>query len=233
MNLLITSAAATLAQTLAEALRTNHTVRLTERVPVTGVTDLAISPLGPDFSTNLLVRGVEAIIHVAEPLATDSDLQRIDYLTRCTYNLCVAAAAEGVKRLIYLNTLQVMAAYDPTYLVGESWRPRPTTAAPLLAKHLGESTCREFARECKLEVVSLRLGNIISDTDGATGEQAAMALDSRDAVQAVELALAKELPRRWSVFHIQHKSAQARFPIFYAEQELGFSPQYNLSASVT
>ncbi|MEZ4619785.1 MAG: hypothetical protein R2867_30365 [Caldilineaceae bacterium] len=95
MNLLITSAAATLAQTLAEALRTNHTVRLTERVPVTGVTDLAISPLGPDFSTNLLVRGVEAIIHVAEPLATDSDLQRIDYLTCCTYNLCAAAAAEG------------------------------------------------------------------------------------------------------------------------------------------
>ncbi|MEZ4619784.1 MAG: hypothetical protein R2867_30360 [Caldilineaceae bacterium] len=100
----------------------------------------------------------------------------------------------------------------------------PTTAAPLLAKHLGESTCREAYGECKLEVVSLRLGNIISDTDGATGEQAAMALDSRDAVQAVELALAKELLRRWLA--LRYKSSPERFPIFTPVAGWSSSPQH-------
>ncbi|MCB0121742.1 MAG: NAD(P)-dependent oxidoreductase [Caldilineaceae bacterium] len=226
MNLLITSAASPLAQRIADGLRPNHTVRLTERMTVTGLADLAISPLGSDFSTNLLVRGVEAIVHVAEPLSTDSDHQRIDYLTRCTYNLCMAAAAEGVKRLVYLNTLDVMAAYEPDYLVGESWRPRPTPAAPLLAKHLGEATCREFAREFKLEVVSLRLGTVIPLEDD-NDDMYPMWLDARDAVQVVDLALTKPLIRRWSVFHIQHKADNARFPISHAEQELGFAPQYN------
>ena len=225
MNILVTSAAAPLAQTLATGLRVDHAIRLTERVPVTGLTDLALSPLGPDFSTNLLVRGMDAIVHVAEPLPTDDHLQRIDYLTRCTYNLCMAADAEGVKRLVYLNSLDVMGAYEPNYLVNESWRPQPTTAAPLLGKHLGEVTCREFAREVKLEVISLRLGNVVQ-SNRSTGTNA-MWLDERDAVQAVGLALTADLPRRWSVFHIQHKANDARFSIRLAEEQLNFVPQYN------
>lgn len=227
MKLLITAAASSLAQQLADGLGTAHNIRLTERIPVQDIPDLAISPLGSDLSTNLLLQGLDAIVHVAEPLPDDTDLQRIDYLTRCTYNLCMAAAAEGVQRLIYLNTLDVMTAYDPEYLVGETWRPRPTTAAPMLAKHLGEATCREFAREHKLDVVSLRLGTVAQDEETIEDAPYPMWLDARDAVQAVELALTKPLTRRWSVFHIQHKADNARFPIFQAEQELGFAPQYN------
>lgn len=226
MKILITSAASDLAQRLAEGLRPTHELRLTERITVRDVPDVAVSPLGHDLSTNLLLRGCDAVVHVAEPLPDDTDLQRLDYLTRCTYNLCTAAAAEGVKRLVYLNTLDVMAAYDPTYLVSEVWRPRPTPAAPLLAKHLGEATCREFAREFQLEVVSLRLGHVSVPEDMAA-DGYPMWLDVRDAVQAVDLALTTRLTRRWSIFHIQHKADNARFPIAQAEQELGFMPQYN------
>ncbi len=233
MKLLVTSAAAPLAQMLANELRANHTVRLTERIAVAGLADLAVSPLGPDLSTNLLVRGMDAIVHVAEPLSTDGTLEQIDYLTRCTYNLCMAAAAEGVKRLVYLNSLAVMSAYDPNYLVNESWRPRPTTAAPLLGKHLGEATCREFAREVKLAVVSLRLGSVVQRKEQGLTEPDATWLDARDAVQAVELALTAELPRRWSVFHIQHKAEDARFSIRLAAQQLNFVPQYNSAGGLS
>jgi nucleoside-diphosphate-sugar epimerase len=219
MHILITSAAAPLAQILADGLRTNHAVRLTERASVKGVTDLAISPLGPDFSTNLLVRGIDAIVHVAEPLATDDDRQRIDYLTRCTYNLCMAAAAEGVTRLVYLNTLDVMAAYEADYLVNEVWRPRPTTAPTVLAKHLGEATCREFAREGKLEAISLRLGHV---TEATAADP--MGLAPVDAVQAVAKALVTPLPRRWVVAHIQHDGPAARFPITGARNLLHYAP---------
>ncbi len=227
MNLLITSAAAPLAQRVATNLANVHDVRLTERNPVPGLADLAVSPLGSDLSTNLLVRGVDVIVHVAEPLPTEPDLAQLDYLTRCTYNLCMAAATEGVKRLIYVNTLAVMATHDPDYLVTEAWRPQPTVAMPVLAKHLGELTCREFAREGKLAVISLRLGTMEPTAATARAHEQGMWLDPRDAALAVERALTADVERRWSIFHIQHKSAAARFPIAAAEQQLGFAPQYN------
>lgn len=231
MNLLITSAATPLAESLQRSLSAEHTIRLTERVGVPGLANLAICPLGADLSTNLLVRGIDAIIHVAEPLPTDNEVQQLDYLTRCTYNLCVAAAAEGVARLIYLNTLEVMTTYDPNYLVDEVWRPQPTTAAPVLAKHLGELTCREFAREGQLEIVSLRLGAMVCNGTAIAHTIPPHWLDQRDVIQAVKLALVTDLQRRWSIFHIQHKAKNARFSVRNAEQMLGFSPQYNIPQS--
>lgn len=223
MQLLLTSAAAPLARSLTEALRGEYLLRLTERIPVAGVVDFALSPLGPDLSTNLLVRGMDAIVHIAEPLPTDSELQQIDYLTRCTYNLCLAAAAEGVKRLIYLSTLDLMTAYDPNYLVTERWKPKPPTHAPTLAKHLGEFTCREFAREHKLSVVVLRLGRVVRADAVASQPVDPLWVDERDVAQAVKLALTAELSR-WAVFHIGADSSQARFPVSAAKRGLNYAP---------
>ena len=231
MNLLMTSAAAPIARSLAEILRGEHSLRLTERIPVAGITDFALSPLGPDLSTNLLVQGMDAIVHVAEPLPTDSDLQQIDYLTRCTYNLCLAAAAEGVKRLIYLSTLDLMTAYDPNYLVNERWKPKPPTHAPTFAKHLGEFTCREFAREHKLAVVVLRLGKVVRAEAVAGQPVDPLWVDEQDVAQAVNRALTAELPR-WAVFHIGADSQQARFPVAAAKRGLNYAPQFNFDGGV-
>lgn len=226
MQLLLTSAASSTARSLAETLRGEHSLRLTERVPVAGITDFALSPLGPDLSTNLLVRGMDAIVHVAEPLPTDGELQQIDYLTRCTYNLCLAAAAEGVKRLVYLSTLDLMTAYDPNYLVNERWKPKPPTHAPTLAKHLGEFTCREFAREHKLAVVVLRLGKVVRAEAVAGQPVDPLWVDERDVAQAVKLALTAELPR-WAIFHIGADSSHARFSVATVKRALNYEPLYN------
>ena len=225
MHLLLTSAASALAQALVEPLRAEHTVRLTERTALPGRTDFVLSPLGPDLSTNLLVRGLDALIHVAEPLATDNALQQIDYLTRCTYNLCLAAAAEGVKRLIYLSTLDLMTAYDPAYRVNERWKPQPTTDAPTLAKHLGEYTCREFAREHKLTVVVLRLGKVVQAEAVAGQPVDPLWVDQRDVAQAIKAALTADVPR-WAIFHIGADSPQARFSVATAKQVLKYAPHY-------
>lgn len=223
MQILITSAAAPLAQILATGLRDLHGVRLTERRAAANLPDLAVSPLGPDLATNLLVRGLDAIVHVAEPLPGDDGLAQIDYLTRCTYNLCVAAVAEGVRRLVYLSTLDLMSAYDENFTVTESWRPRPTTDAPLLAKHLGESICREFAREHKLAVIVLRLGAVIPAPASGDSTVNPSWIAEQDVIQAVQLALTSEAGN-WNVFHIQHESPPARFSIANAKRGLGFAP---------
>jgi nucleoside-diphosphate-sugar epimerase len=53
------------------------------------------------------------------------------------------------------------AGYNESFEVDEEWRPLPTIASAGLSDHLGEFTCREFSREGKLNVVVLRLGNIM------------------------------------------------------------------------
>lgn len=228
MQLLLTSAASSLAAAITEPLRAEHAIRLTERTPLRGRTDFVLSPLGPDLSTNLLVRGMDAVVHVAEPLPTDTALQQIDYLTRCTYNLCLAAAAEGVKRLVYISTLELMTAYDPKYRVNERWKPQPSPEAPILAKHLGEYTCREFAREHKLTVVVLRVGTIVRAETVAGQSIDPLWVDERDVAQAVNAALTAELPR-WAIFHIGADAPQARFSVDTAKQVLGYTPRYNFS----
>jgi nucleoside-diphosphate-sugar epimerase len=229
MNILLTSAASSLARALAEMLRADHVVRLSERLPVANLANCAQCALGHDLSTNLLVRGMEAIVQVAEPLPSDSESQQIDYLTRCTYNLCTAAVAEGVKRLVYLSTLDLMTQYDDELLVGERWRPRPTTDALVLGKHLGERICREFARENKLNVVVLRLGKVVRSEAVNTATIDPLWVDERDVAQAVQRALSVE-PMRWAIFHIQHESPMARFPVGLARHLLQYTPTYSFVA---
>jgi nucleoside-diphosphate-sugar epimerase len=134
MHILITSAASPLARALAVALRQEHQLRLTEVAQVDLEGEFVCSPLEHDFSTNLLVRGMEAIVHVAEPLPGATEEQQLDYLTRGTYNLLWAATAEGVRRVVYLSTLEVMSRYYESFIVNERWRPRLKTESRPLTK---------------------------------------------------------------------------------------------------
>lgn len=230
MRLLITSAASPLAQGLAGALSRTHRVRLTERVHVESEHEFVQCGLGHDASTNLLVRGLDAIVHVAEPLPDETENQQIDYLTRCTYNLVHAAAEEGVPRLVFLSTLELMTAYDENFTVGERWRPRPTSEPPTLTKHLGEFVCREFAREHKISAVVLRLGQVVRLAEVAGQPIDPLWVDERDVVQAVAQALTAETGR-WSIYHIQADSPQARFAIGKAKQDLDFQPRHNFTTA--
>ena len=155
MNILITAAAFDLAQQVATALSKEHAIRLTELHNIESDFDFVQSELGHNEATNELVRGMDAIIHIAEvppeclAEADDPDNYAIDYQTRCTYNLLMAAAEEGVKHVIYASTLRLFEQHCEDWTVTESWRPRPSVDRFVLSKHLGEFTCREFAREGK------------------------------------------------------------------------------------
>jgi nucleoside-diphosphate-sugar epimerase len=185
MHILLTSAASPLAQSLAEQLAPAHSLRLTERKMMTSTHEFVLADLGHDASTNLLVRGMDAVIHTDTlPADTDTGAQ-IDQSTRCTYNLLLAAAAEGVKRVIYLSSLELMAAYAG-FAYDPKWRPQPTTTPPTLTKFLGESTCKEFARENKVSVTVLRLAA------GASAQQI---------VDALNAALTSDGPV-WQIVHV-------------------------------
>jgi len=220
MNLLITSAGSELARTVAQGLAERHVLRLTDRRAYKLGGEFAVANLGHDASTNLLVRGMEAVIVVGEPHPDDSAQDYLDTMTRGTYNLLMAASREGVKRVVYLSTLDLMTAYGPEYNVTERWRPRPSPEPRLLGKFLGESVCREFARERKLHIIVLRIGTPVADGDDSP---LPMAIVPPDVAAAVEQALVAET-HPWSVIHVQSEFTGARFDVGDAKRLLGFSP---------
>ncbi len=223
LHLLITAATSPLVQSLAGILAAEHAVRLTDRVPVQSPHEFAISHLGHDASTNLLVRGMDAIVHSASaPLEMDAPDQ-IDWMTRGTYNLLHAAAEEGVKRVVYLSSLDLMTPYDENFGVDERWRPLPQPQPPTLTTYLGESVCREFAREHKLTVTVLRLAQV---TEVDRPAPSSLWVDVRDVAQAVNAALSADVDR-WSIYHIASTAAGPRFTIAKAQTELGFAPHFN------
>jgi nucleoside-diphosphate-sugar epimerase len=223
MNVVVTSAASPLGEKIGAGLAFRHRVRLTDRQLPQGRRDLVVNSLSHDQATNLLVAGQDAMIVVGEPLPNEDAQSYLDIMTRGLYNLLWAAAEEKVKRVIYLSTLDQMAAYADGLTVTERFRPRPTTEPHLLGKHLGEYVCREFARERKVQVVVLRIGHVPPD-DGGHADADPMGLELNDLVHAIDLSLSAELPRPWTVVHVQGNQPGARFAIGDARRHLGFVP---------
>ena len=224
MKILVTSAESELSQAIAISLGVNHEVRLSDRNEIASDQEFIRSDLGHDDSTNDLVRGVGAIVHSGEVNSRASVSDQLDIAMRCTYNLLWAASEEKVQRFIFLSLLQVMDSYEWELAVTERWRPKPGVSTPNLGYHLGEYVCREFARERKLDVVCLRLG----DSAGSLQDSPERSVNTssvyiEDVIQAVEKSLTADLSG-WNIFHIQSNVPRKRFLTSAAENALGYVP---------
>jgi hypothetical protein len=214
MKILITGQRSQVAKDLFEALPPTHEVTLTD------------SAINHTPETNNLVRGTDVIIHSGEVDATATPSDQLDYQMRSTYNLLRAATDEGVPRLIFLSSLQLMNGHAPNLAVTERWKTTPTTDLPVLSHHLGEMVCREFAREGKINVIMLRLGEITSESD-TNPSTSALYMD--DAISAVENALTAQTAGWLDIFHIQSAVPNARYltgQAFWSADDV--SPSFSL-----
>lgn len=232
-TLLVTSASSELAQAIVADLSADYLVRLTATSPVRTDREFVKCALDADESTNAIVRGADAIVHVARPLADVEERERIDYQTRCTYNLLQAAVGQGVRQVVALSSLRPMMGYEAVFQVDEKWRPLPTVTCGGLPGHLGEFVSREFAHEGKLNIIVLRVGNVARAETLKGQPMDPHWVDPRDAAQAVRRSLALLFANRqpgggyWSIFHIGSDSPQSEFSIRKAERLLGYRPQYH------
>lgn len=230
MNVLITSAASPLAHHLARGLYAAHDVRLTDIRDARGPWPFVRCDLGHDEATDRLVAGVDVLIHLALPPPECADgtetaaNELIDYQTRRTYNLLLAASEAGVARCIYASSLSIFANCEEDWAVNERWRPRPSTEPQVLAQHLGEFTCREFAREGRIAITCLRLGKIGQPNDNAAHPPDPTWLAPADAVHAFQCALAAPA-EPWAIYHIQSDFPGARYSIAKARDGLGYAPK--------
>jgi nucleoside-diphosphate-sugar epimerase len=230
-SVLVTAAETDLARHIAAALADKHAVRLTSVQPVATELPFTVCGLESDQETAQLVQGVSSIVHLGAAFASEPEQSLVELAPRRTYQLLQAAVAAGVRRVVYLSSLDLLNDVAPEYLVDEDFAPQVKPGSGLLPLHLDEFCCREFARTGRLQIVVLRLGQLATPDAPQQPEDGAARLDLRDAVQAVRLAL--ETPRisdgrgieTWSVFHILSRTDHPRYPISRAQRILRYEPR--------
>ena len=234
MRVLVTGAASALGQEVATALAADENAQLrllddcaAQRQDVEWV---AARLTDPD-AVRQAVRDVDIVVHTGEPPpAPESEEALLDRATRGTHVLLQAAVEAGVKRFVYGSTLEVFRAYPDTVYVTEYYKPLPPTEMAVLARYLGEMTCREFAREHPITVTALRLGKLVREEEVAGQKRDLMWVDIRDAAQAFCAALARDASAslnwvpRWAVYHIAAPIIHPKFLLDRAKS-MGYQPQ--------
>ena len=234
MRVLVTGAASALGQEVATALAVDDSTQLrliddcaAQRQDVEWI-DARLTDLDAVLQA---VRDVDVVVHTGEPPpAPESEEALLDRTTRGTHVLLQAAVEAGVKRFVYGSTLEVFRAYPDTVYVTEHYKPLPPTEMAVLARYLGEMTCREFAREHPITVTALRLGKLVREEEVAGRERDLMWVDIRDAAQAFCAALARDSSAslnwvpRWAVYHIAAPIAHPKFLLDRAKS-MGYRPQ--------
>ncbi len=207
MNLLITSAASATAQLIADALSDTHTVRLTD-LPDNASGGIVGNELVHEAETDNLVAGIDAIVNIGYQGQSGSAPHLMDYPTRRMYNLLQAASDADVPRFINISTLRLYENHEENLVVTERWRTDPSAEdTDLLAAHMAEYVCKEFARDRLIQVANLRLG---WPFDGADATDTA-AISSGLTSAAIEEALVSEELGQWQDIHVQSPVAHQRF----------------------
>lgn len=166
--------------------------------------EVIVSPNGTDLrepeQVAPLVAGVDAVVHTAAPSGpVDTDETLLDLAARGAYVILDAAVQAGVPRAVLISSLDSFADYPDTYVIDETWRPRPRPDAASFAPLMAERTFREFARQGPIETVCLRF----HDDDTPEGL----------AANAIERALTMQTDAdayRWWLYHV---AVSERFPM--------------------
>jgi nucleoside-diphosphate-sugar epimerase len=190
LNVLITSAASPTAKLIADALGDKHSLRLSD-LPDNASGDILGNELGHESETDSLVAGIDAIVNIGYQGQSGSAPHLMDYYTRRTYNLLQAASDAGVSRFINISTLRLYEDHEENLVVTERWRTDPSAEdTELLAAHMAEYVCKEFARDRLIQVANLRLGwpfdgSEASETAAITSELIGAAVEDTRCAPAV------------------------------------------------
>ena len=171
--------------------------------------------------------GFDAVVRVGLPDAGADGAAdaALDRATRLTYDLLNAAAESGVGRCVYLSSLRLLAGYGAHHTVTEGWRPLPPSDDPaLIGCHLGEQIALEFARERRLEVITVRLGYpVVSGSRSAlSAAHGDAAICTDDVAAVVSAALTAPVSQACTVVHAQSPVATARYLMRQATELLGY-----------
>lgn len=185
--------------------------------------------IDPESGGRIAGAGFDAVVWTGlpdgDPDGPADPSAALDRATRLEYDLLSAAAESGVQRCVYLSSLRLLADYAAHYTVTEGWRPLPPCDDPaLIGCHLGEQIALEFARERRLEVVTVRLGYPVvpGSRDALSEAHGDAAICTDDVAAVVSAALTAPVSQACTVVHVQSPVANARYLMRQAVELLGF-----------
>jgi dTDP-4-dehydrorhamnose reductase len=172
-------------------------------------------------------RGMDTVVHLAanaDPSTPWNDLLQNNIVG--TYNVMVAAKAEGCRRVIYASSIHAISGYPPDVQVKTT---EPVNPGDLygVSKCFGEALGRYMAEREGLSVIALRIG-AFGPPEHVAREGGHAMLDmfvsQRDLQQMVEKCIDVE-NLRWAVFHAVSDNRFKRLDITDARELIGYRPQ--------
>lgn len=160
-----------------------------------------------------LLHGTDAVVHTASlharHLAERTRQAFVDVNVTGTLRLLEAAAAAGVRRVVYTSTTSLYGfALEPTdraVWVTEELAPRPRDVYDL-TKIAAEELCRQVAAESGMTAVSLRTARFFPEPPARLARyRLYRGVDVRDAAAAHVLALTAPTPT-FAVFNVAARS---------------------------
>jgi predicted dehydrogenase/nucleoside-diphosphate-sugar epimerase len=122
-------------------------------------TEIMIGDVLDQDAVRKAVAGSDVVVHAAVGVTMDDDLNtRVDI--EGTENVCRAAVEAGVKRLVFLSTVEIYGQNQPKS-VDEDTPPQKAVYAYGSSKLAAEQVCLRYQKEHGLSVVILRLAVVI------------------------------------------------------------------------
>lgn len=233
MKVLITGASQLLGNAIVQSLQGLQDLRLTDTESLN--TDLEFVRADPRVveEAGRVMEGMEAVVHSASLPARDhsndplEQEQRIlDWGTRGTYNLLLAANERRVRRFIQISTLEVVRDKADEWWVDERFRPRPHAEVGEMTLYLAERMGFQFAVATQLEVVCLRLGKVVLEEDVAGQPFDPDWVDRRDVAQACAQAVSEPISYRYQIFHVAANTQSSRWRLDNALVNLKYKPTH-------
>jgi UDP-glucose 4-epimerase len=231
MKVLITGAASAIARGVVRELGEEHDLRLLDLRRSDALADeswVVGSILDPTVLAEALA-DVQAVVNFVIVRSEDSGAM-FDANVKGLYLLLEAASAQGVKRFVQVSsTAPVIGHWHAGRSISVA-SPPTTRGRYSLCKLLQEQICEHVARNGSMRIVALRPwapceGLTVTDEAGRTArrEYGPGLIDTRDFGRACGLALARNLPGPFEVFHtVATREARERFDADRTERILGF-----------
>ena len=235
MNVLILGGAARLGPYVVRALEGEHTLRVTDILPLETTHEFQRVDIGSPEDVHRASEGMDAIVNCS--VVREDRQAAFDVNTRSCYNMMRAAVAHGIPRV--LNTGPYFTIEGDTYTsfdyeISPDVPPHPSTNLYALSKGLGQEVCKVFTENYDVHVLTFLFFNFRHHDEAEPGRDDPFAITWRDAAQAIRLGLTVELttlPSRCEIFNILADLPHQRFSCEKNKRLLGFTPQDRLEAT--
>lgn len=171
--------------------------------------------------------GIETVIHLAADPNADADFMTSVLPVNIvgTYNMLVAAKAQGCKRFIFASSAQAIEGYPKDVQVHECMAPRPGNLYGV-GKAFGEALASMYANDGLMTTVAVRIANVAEFHPGETHSPRDVAafISYRDVVALLRNCAEAEL----SGFHVVHGVSNNRYKrlsIDKTKDVVGYAPR--------